>query len=322
MIYQNENENGEFLNKNFSEYHYLSEVVKHLSSHLDDTFHLYIIHDNYSKKIHKRHNVINVAIHIGNEVEFSDKNYEYFNFIFRFYLEEECDYKKIFPINIGYNSSGKAKKFEFSSTTIIQERGNDVFFIGNKKCRPEFYNSVHKYSKIYDITFTDGFREGHNIREYRTLLGNSKICLVPSGVSPETFRYTEAFASGCIVVTTQKLKSWFYQDSPTIFINNWSDFTEQFVKSILDSDLDKLYEDNLNYYHNKLSPKANAEYIIKVLKNSENIKHPKRFGLLLVFRRRFIKRFPKLFQLKRKFLSYIRKILLRVNDRKSEFLKI
>jgi hypothetical protein len=209
MIYHNENENGEFLNRNFSEYHYLSEVVKHLSSKLDDTFHLYIIHDNYIRKIHCRQNVINVAIHIGNEVEFSDKNYEYFNFIFRFYLEEECDYKKIFPINIGYNSSGKAKKFEFSSTIKIQERVNDVFFIGNKKCRPEFYNSLHKYSKKYNITFTDGFREGHDISDYRALLGNSKICLVPSGVSPETFRYTEAFASGCIVVTTQRLKSWF-----------------------------------------------------------------------------------------------------------------
>lgn len=268
MIYQNENTNGDFLDPNFSEYDYLKKIVDILSDNLDDNYHLYIIHDNFKGNIIIDKNIINIAIHIGNEVRYSNKNYEKFNYIFRFYLEHKCDYKKIFPISIGYNSSGKNTNFQFKNNIELKNRESDVFFIGNKKVRKSFYNAIKKYISIYDIRFTDGFRQGMKINDYIEQLNNTKICLVPAGSSPETYRYTEAFASGCIVITTIKCESWFYENSPAIFIRKWSDFNEELVNKILNSDLKTLYDLNLKYYYEKLSPEANANYIINIVNNS------------------------------------------------------
>lgn len=290
MIYNNENINGNFLDPNFSEYDYLKKIVEYLNLNLDDNYHLYIIHDKFNSKIINEKNVVKIAIHIGNEVKFSNKNYDKFDYIFRFYLEHKCDYKKIFPISIGYNSSGKDNNIIFRNNIKLTNRKCDVFFMGNKNVRKSFYNSVKKYIDIYDLRFTDGFRKGLSINEYLDQLNNSKICLVPSGSSPETYRYTEAFASGCIVITTSKVDSWFYENSPAIFIKKWSDFNENLVKSILSSNLDIKYNNNLKYYNDKLSPEANAQYILNVLKNPNHInsKARKRSWLTKILKIRII----------------------------------
>jgi hypothetical protein len=111
--------------------------------------------------------------------------------------------------------------------------------------------------------------------EYLKTLSDTKICLVPKGVSYETFRYTEAFASGCIVITTVKpshVNTWFYENSPAIFIDSWSELTDDFITKILSSDINKKYNENIEYYNNYLSPESNSRFIINKINEFLNKK--------------------------------------------------
>jgi hypothetical protein len=270
MIIQNK------LPENYCELSYMQLIEEELLKEFDDNYSLYFIHPdlyvteglNFIEKI-KNDSNYKIAIHNGNEGVYDSKYYEFFDIIFRFYLQENCDYKKIFPISIGFNSSGEYNLIP-NKGKKLSERTNDVFFMGNPSVRYEFYKSINKLSTKYDITFTNGFRTGLPIRDYYNKLSNSKICLCPNGVSPETFRYNEALGSGCIVITKDKVNSWFYENSTAIFVNNWSDVTEEFINNILSSNIDEKYEENLNYYEKCLSPKANAEYIIKTIREKIN----------------------------------------------------
>lgn len=270
MIIQNK------LPKHYCEISYLQLIEEELLKKFDDNYSLYFVYPDlniienvdFFEKIKNDKNY-KIAIHAGNERLYDPKYYDSFNIIFRFYLSEKCDFNKIFPLNIGFNSSGEHGIFPDKGNKL-SERTNDVFFMGNKLVRMEFYDSINKLSDKYDISFTNGFRTGLSVQSYWDRLSNSKICLVPNGVSPETFRYSESFASGCIVITKDKINTWFYENSPAIFVNSWSEVTEEFIEKILSSDIDEKYKQNLDYYEKYLSPKTNAEYIIKIIKEKTN----------------------------------------------------
>jgi hypothetical protein len=115
------------------------------------------------------------------------------------------------------------------------------------------------------LNFTSGFREGINIIEYTNLLSNSKISLVPKGVSPETFRFSESFAAGCIVITTEKINVWYYENCPAIFINDWSELNQNLIDNIQNPDLIRIK--GIEYYEKYLSAKANANYILNKIKS-------------------------------------------------------
>jgi hypothetical protein len=258
--------------KHYCEVSYLDLIENELLKEFGDDYSLYILHNDldqiegniFEEKIKSDTNY-KIAIHVGNEVDYNPKYYELFNIIFRFYLTERCDFNKIFPISVGFNSSGEYGIYP-NKGNKLSERTNDVFFMGNLSPRENFYQSINKLNGKYKIEFTNGFRQGLPIREYLNELSNSKICLVPNGVSPETFRYTESFGSGCIVIT-KNINTWFYENSPAIFVNDWSEVTEEFINNILLSDIDEMYKKNLEYYEKYLSPKSNADYIIKTIKN-------------------------------------------------------
>lgn len=269
MIIQNK------LPGHYSELSYVQVIEEQLLKEFDDNFSLYFIHPDldiiegvdFGEKI-KNDTNYKIAFHTSNEVTYSPKYYDFFDIIFRVYLQENCDYKKVFPINLGFNSSGQYGIYP-NKGNKLSERTNDVFFIGNKSFRLEFYESINHLSDKYDITFTNGFRTGLSIQDYYDKLSNSKICLAPNGYSPETFRYNEALGSGCIVITKERVNSWFYENSTAIFIDDWSEVTEEFISNILLSDIDEKYEQNLDYYKKYLSPEANAEYIIKTIREKK-----------------------------------------------------
>jgi hypothetical protein len=269
MIIQNK------LPEHYCELSYVQLIQEQLLKEFDDNYSLYFIHPDldviegvdFGEKI-KNDTNYKIAFHTGNEVAYSPQYYDFFDIIFRVYLQENCDYEKIFPINLGFNSSGQYGIYP-NKGNKLSERTNDVFFMGNKSVRFEFYEAINNLSDKYDITFTDGFRTGLPIKDYYDKLSNSKICLAPNGYSPETFRYNEALGSGCIVITKERVNSWFYENSTAIFIDDWSEVTEEFINNILLSDIDKKYEENLDYYKKCLSPEANAEYIIKTIKEKK-----------------------------------------------------
>ena len=108
MIIQNK------IPKHYCEVSYLELIENELVKEFDDNYSLYLIHldlDQIEGKILeekiKSDNNYKIAIHVGNESHYDPKYYEFFDIIFRFYLTERCDFNKIFPINIGFNSSGE-----------------------------------------------------------------------------------------------------------------------------------------------------------------------------------------------------------------------
>jgi len=251
----------------YSEVSYLNELLKILNNQLNDDFELYVIYRDFNVDINTNSNKIRIGIHISNETTFDDKYYDKLDIIFRYYLSEQCDYNKVFPINIGYNSSGY-ESIEFNPNTKIQDRQIDLFFYGQLSNRQSLFENSKKISGNNILNFTSGFREGINIIEYKKLLSNSKISLVPKGVSPETFRFSESFASGCIVITTEKINVWYYENCPAIFLNSWSELNQNLIDEILNSDyIDSLRIKSVDYYEKYLSAKANADYILNKVKS-------------------------------------------------------
>lgn len=53
----------------------------------------------------------------------------------------------------------------------------------------------------------------------------------------------------------------YYKESPAIFIRDYNEINERFVRNILEN-IDTYYEKNLKYYNDFLSTKAVSNYII------------------------------------------------------------
>ena len=232
---------------------------------------------------------IKIAIHFGDENNCIETAYYCFDYVFRFYMPQTCDMIKVFPLNIGFSSLGmsmdeiKDKAF-IEEPRSISERDNDIFFIGQAKIsnsRDSMFSIKNKLKKLKTlngdnakvrIKNTDGFGRGVDIKTYRFLLGSSKICLVPGGLSPETFRYTEAMASGCIVVTDCSTDVYFYKDSPIIKVDAWDENAIKVIQTILlkpVKELDEIGIASRNYYKRVLSPEASANYIIDTIDNKK-----------------------------------------------------
>lgn len=257
----------------FCEISYINSLITELKKYLSDEYVFFLIYEglneNFITEIQKNKNK-KIAIHLGNEINYDNRLYEHFDLIFRTYHYDRCDNRKVFNISLGYNSSGKTH-IEFNNKKKLSDRKIDVFFSGQVNHREVFYNHVKNGLKgNYDINFTKSFREGMNIDEYISTLSETKICLVPNGQSRETFRYAEALASGCIVITTENLDVWYYKNSPAYFIDNWSSLSDEYINKILKSDIDSKQQENIKYYQEYLSPKASCDYIISKIKSVFN----------------------------------------------------
>lgn len=184
------------------------------------------------------------------------------------------DNKYIFPIPPGYNwtmHSDKTKKMvKMYPEKKLSERKYDIFYAGQPlPWRNEMLNNLNKLKDKFNIlgSVNPSFRTGIEIDEYYKILGETKIALSPDGTSVDCFRYVEAFGSGCIVITTIKDDIWYYRNSPTFFINSWSELNENLINHILSLNIDDLYIQNLKYYNEKLSEEAVANYIIENITN-------------------------------------------------------
>ncbi|MCB0718158.1 MAG: hypothetical protein KDD65_06915 [Bacteroidetes bacterium] len=60
-------------------------------------------------------------------------------------------------------------------------------------------------------------------RRYSEAMMDTIVCPVPRGTSLETFRYFEGMRYGCIVITEALPPHWFYNGSPTLRVERWSE---------------------------------------------------------------------------------------------------
>jgi hypothetical protein len=204
--------------------------------------------------------------------------------IFRTYNNSDLyDNKWVFPIPCGFScgvghhsSDGNThtmRDFDISPKPL-KERKYDFFFSGQMD--PHRMSCVEQLRKIENdfeciINVTNSFGKGFNINQYYELLGDSKIAIVPTGVViPESFRYFEAVKSKCVIISTfpidnEKFKNWYYEDSNTIFVKDWSSVTKEFIEGIL-SKIEEYEEGNIKYFEEKISPRGLSRYIKEKLK--------------------------------------------------------
>jgi hypothetical protein len=158
---------------------------------------------------------------------------------------------------------------------LLREREYDIFYSAQwSPNRVECINQLNKVKNNFKsiVNITDGFAKGFKLEEYYELMSNSKISIVPLGaVVPESFRYFESFENNCIVITTYPKNSiygnWFYENSPAIFLDNWSELNDNLIHNLLK--IEKLNEFdilNLNYFNKNISTEGVSNYILKKIK--------------------------------------------------------
>ncbi len=195
--------------------------------------------------------------------------------VFRDYcIHGRYDNAKIFPIPSGYNcrSNGFVMNRMYPEKKIF-ERKYDLFYSGHTLPHREvLIKKLDILEGQYNVfcQSNPGFRSGLNIDDYYALLGDSKICLVPDGTSIDTYRYTEALGSGCLVITTKKPDLWYYRHAPVTFINIWDELTKELVDKVLKDDVDFIQGLIKEYHKACLSEEAVAKYILERLKLINN----------------------------------------------------
>ncbi|MBE9046313.1 glycosyltransferase family 1 protein [Pleurocapsales cyanobacterium LEGE 10410] len=207
------------------------------------------------------------------------------NYVFHKFIRSRKKLQKttpIYDIPLGYH-----KQLELPIKDI-ESRQYDIYFAGSlvhKKypitslkhwlktpktlSREKLISSMHKIESNFPkfkvkLFLTKSFHSTgqEEIINYSENMMNTKICPVPRGTSLETYRFFEAMRYGCIVVTESLPSRWFYDGSPAIRINDWSELEEVVKKLLSDRQLmHKKHQESLDWWRSKCSETAVGEYI-------------------------------------------------------------
>ena len=148
-----------------------------------------------------------------------------------------CAVRKIYSIPIGFANAMSIL------VKPIQERRWDVSFAGSVSHRAGFVRNIldaKKRSRTWmlrelkslksnnkSLAICDkqtpcfGAVESGQVAEYKELLAETKIALVPRGTSLETFRHFEAAQAGCIVLTDGIPNTWYFDKHPFL-VTSWA----------------------------------------------------------------------------------------------------
>jgi hypothetical protein len=260
---------------------YLQKIFNNLNNVLDDDYLFVVGRTNTNNEEEQLYDFLKnkegklyyiyLSDEFGKIPSYTDK----FIKLFRTYNRKDLyDNNKIYPIPCGFSSGHRNGWYNGETEKKhLKLREIDLFFSGQKSPnRNEFQNHVNLIKNNYKsiINFTDGFSYGYLINEYFEKLQNSKISLVPDGaVIPESFRFFESMESNCVSISTYPIKNnnynhWYYDGCPAIFLNSWNDLNEKIIDKCLNN-LEELHENTKNYYKNKLSSEAVANYILENL---------------------------------------------------------
>lgn len=167
------------------------------------------------------------------------------------------------PIPLGY-----AEGFPSRPPAPAQSRAYDFSFSGYlHRARAQFKEEVARMEATGRyrsfISFNDGWRAGLGTDEYADLLYDTKIALCPSGIhSTESFRAFEALKAGCVVITTTKPKTWFYEGWPALEVEHWSEARRLIDEMLADPRrLAELQRRHLRWWAEKCAEEKVAEYI-------------------------------------------------------------
>ena len=92
---------------------------------------------------------------------------------------------------------------------------------------------------------------------YSELVAQTRMCLVPRGNSPETFRFFEALRAGCVVVCESLPDHWFYRGAPVVRLKLWEDLVSVVPPLLADRvRLEEMHRASLRWWQSRCSERA------------------------------------------------------------------
>jgi hypothetical protein len=146
--------------------------------------------------------------------------------IFKHYFSDAGEDGKVHPLPLPYVQG--VTFVEPAAQTPVLRRPVDYFFSG---CRSaprvalEATLAEHQRSAASKgvVRWYDGWNNGLPKADYSRHMADAKIAICPYGqINTETFRFTEAAANGCVIVTSSKPARSFYPAHSFVALDDWS----------------------------------------------------------------------------------------------------
>lgn len=157
----------------------------------------------------------------------------------------------------------------------INDRKLDWCWMGqyDPYSRVDFKHCIDNLCTTYDFKneclWYNGWNNGFDKSKYSDILNDTKIALVPVGsASIETFRFFESMMCGCVVISVQQPRTYFYNEARYIKVEQW-DYQNiaAIIKNIIQNKklIQELSELSVRWYDMFCSPAALAKYMIGAL---------------------------------------------------------
>ncbi len=106
-----------------------------------------------------------------------------------------------------------------------------------------------------------------NHEAYIDGLANTRIALVPRGISHETYRFFEAFKAGCVVICEPQPQAWYNRGHPGIVMRDWSRLPQVLEALLADMEhLEALSQASAAYWQGVLQESVIAETVSTFLR--------------------------------------------------------
>ena len=182
---------------------------------------------------------------------------------------------KLLPLPLG-----TYRRFAPSYEYDIVERSFDVAFFGQVTCpqRQEMADAMTEYSNVVNkrvqtrslyLEYTKKYANGP-IGPYSEIMNDTKIALNPSpgnNVTVDSTRFFEGMAAGCVVISTRRPHTWFYDGAPYIAIDNWKE-APAIIEEVLNSQhyMEQMSRAAYDWWEKVCSPKAVGKYVIEKIR--------------------------------------------------------
>lgn len=252
---------------------YLNSIVENFSKDLNYDF-LFIKWGDKIKSVLKNKTLVFI---ISDETHSMPT--EYFkpnvHMIFKNYHPINKNHARVRPLPLGF-----LKGFSGNNKIKILDRKIDYSFAGA-------WNFKRKHLiKVFEDRKNDGKKKyffiiknwcgkenvGLSIKEYSSLISNSKISLCPPGYSSnESFRICESARCGSIIVAEDPCNFWYNKKLPFFKVKNWNNLNIiDEIFSLNDSRLQEISDQTFKWYEENISPKSVASYIEREVINLKN----------------------------------------------------
>jgi hypothetical protein len=187
---------------------------------------------------------------------------------------------KLLPLPLG-----TYRRFNPTREYPILERSYDLTFFSQVTCpqRQEMVDAVEMYVKNRNddstrkpvttfLSYTKSYAAGE-VGPYSEIMNDTKIALNPSpgsNVTVDSTRFFEGMAAGCVIMSTSRPDTWFYDGAPYIPIDNWKD-AGPLIDDIL-SDPERMRvmsRASYAWWDHICCPRAVGQYVIEKIRQLE-----------------------------------------------------